>query len=483
MPTLLKTKKADTILRWASCVLLAACASIFLLSLIRYSLKPVFLDIAPYPIAAVVLCWLVRGEYKARPVYWLGAAFVVWFGVTRLLIKDTYGRQVFYYYAEIAIIYLFAFPFARAVGERVRLRVFDWLALATVTVITAVGLFGLAVMVSGQPFSFGGERFYTEMIENRLWILALNPNIAAMFMVISLLLTVYLMLRHRRRWMLVVGALALVIDYLTLVATDSRTAKISLLVCVLVSAAVLASRLFKRRFFARPVAIAGMAAAAVLICYVGFSLGAQFLNGVTTLHAQREAAAVSISEEGPETETSESAAEEIAPVTEVAERDLVDGYANGRHVIYNCFRSYLEDHPSVLLTGANNFTIRLMSCYGMGNNSYYMKIHLHNAFFQTLAETGVPGLALILAICVFLLIYSLRILFSPKRSAAEKMLPVLLLVLIVDSLAESPLFVPYDEATNSFFNLFFFLVAGYVVELGRKTGGTEPPHNAIGEQN
>lgn len=148
--------------------------------------------------------------------------------------------------------------------------------------------------------------------------------------------------------------------------------------------------------------------------------------------------------------------------------------------MYRSFFAYLRDHPAVLLYGEDYLTVRMMTRYDSDNP---LAIHLHNAFFQTLAETGVPGLALILAICVFLLIYSLRILFSPERSAAEKMLPVLLLVLIVDSLAESPLFVPYDEATNSFFNLFFFLVAGYVVELGRKTGGAEPPHNAIGEQN
>lgn len=464
-----ENEKADRIVRILSVVLMGLCAALFLYTVVRYKPKPSCMEVLPYPIALVVLCWILRGHYGKRPVYWLGAAFVAWYGVTRLLIGDVHGRQAFYYFAEVAIIYLFAFPFARAVGEKGRLRVFDGLALGVVTVVTAACILGLCVVIGGEPISFSGGHYTTRLYENRLWLMALNPNIGSMFMVISLLLAVYLLLRYRKRWTLAVGIPVILIDYLTLISTDSRMAKLSLLGCAAVVGAIIASKWLKRRFVGRAAVIVVAAATATLVCYYGYSVGMQALNGGAAAYAERQARQEQSVDEQQTEETVQA-----APVTELSERQLVDDYGSGRVRVYRCFENYLKDHPSVLLTGSSNLTIRLMTCYGMDSIQYFMEIHLHNSFFQTLAGTGVVGLVLVLAMCVFLLVYSLRVLFSVERSAAEKMLPVFLWLLIIDSVAESPLFLPYDEATNSFFNFFFFLCAGYVVELGRKVKKSVP---------
>lgn len=461
----LRNEKTERIVRVVSIVLMAVCAALFLYTLVRTTPKATCMEILPYPIALVILCQILRGDYARRPVYWLAAAFVVWFGVSRLLIKDIYGRQAFYYYAEIVIVYLFAFPFARAIGERTRLRVLDWVALVMVAVVTAASVLGLWVVISGQPVAFADGKYCTEMIENRLWVLAINPNISAVIMVLTLLLTIYLLLRHRKRWAYVVAVPVFLIDFLALVATDSRTAKITFLVCIAVAAAMLVARRLKRRSVIRVAAIIGAAAVAALICYFGFSLGVRAINGCAAAYGRHDGVVASMQVE--QVVSDGEAETQIEAV--VSDRAVLGGTGTGREMIYYCARLYLGDHPSVLWKGANNFSIRLMSCYGLEDNGYYMKAHLHNAFLQTMASTGVEGLVLVLAICVFLLIASVRVLFSAERSAAEKMLPVLLLVLVIDSMAECPLFVPYDTASNSFLNFFFFLCAGYVVELGRKS--------------
>lgn len=464
----LKNEKTERVLKIVSIVLMAACAALFLYTLVRYKPKPVCMEILPYPIALVVLCWILRGDYAKRPVYWLAAAFAVWFGVSRLLIRDIYGRQAFYYYAEIAIVYLFAFPFARAIGERTALRVFDWVALAFVAAVTAASVLGLWVVISGQPVAFADGKYCTELVENRLWVLAVNPNISAVFMVLALLLTIYLLLRHRKRWAYAVAVPVVLIDYLALAATDSRTAKISFLVCIAVVAAMLVAKGRKGRGAIRVATVVGAAVAAALICYFAFSLGVRTLNGCAAAYGRHDGAAATAQVEQPEQSEPDAQAQTQTEAM-VTERAVVDEPSSGRGFIYYCAYRYLCDHPSVLWKGANNLSIRLMSCYGLGDNGYYLKAHLHNAFLQTLASTGVEGLVLVFAICVFLLVASLRVLLSPKRSAAEKMLPVLLLVFIIDSMAECPLFVPYDVASNSFMNFFFFLCAGYVVELGQKS--------------
>lgn len=474
MPTILKTKTADTILRWASCAMAAACAAIFMLSLIRYSPKPVFLTIAPYPVAALVLCRLLRGEYKARPVYWLAAAFVAWFAVARLLLDNVFTSQPYYFLIEIAIIFIFVFPLARSLGAAGRLYLLDALAAVFILVVTFNSVVGLVTVIIDEVKHILAGLHWYGLNGGRLHILSLNPNISSPFIVLAIVLTVYLLLRYKKRWLWIPGALVLAVNYLTLSATASRASNLALMAAVAVMAAVGAAKAIKRSFRGRTAVIALIAAAAVALCAWGLDLGAKALNYGAAVYEKRTQTEQTLPAEAESAETTEETTEET---TVISERE--DSGSNGRMAMYRSFFAYLRDHPSVLFYGEDYLTVRMMTRYDSDNA---LAIHLHNAFFQTLAETGVIGLGLILAICVFLLIYSLRILFSRERTAAEKMLPVLLLVLIVDSMAESPLFVPYDEATNSFFNFFFFLCAGYVVELGRKSAAPQSSCGQIGEE-
>lgn len=487
MPKILKSKPADSILRAASCALLAVCAAVFMLALVRYKVKPACMDVLPYPIAAVLVCWLLRGDYRARPVYWLAAAFALWFAATRFLCGEGRNPQSFYYIAEVLIIYAFVFPFAHASGDAERRRFLDGFALVFAAVITALCAVGLYAAVIGEDvFLFGGSH-WTCLLWGRLWVLKLNPNVGSMFMVLALVLTVYLLLRYWRPWLLIPAVPMLLVIFLALAISMSRATWVCLMAAAAVMAAIAVAKLWKGRGYGRAAVMAASGAAALVLCYLALTLGVQTMNFAAAFYDRTQTPAAT-SENIPQPAEMELAARvttqpvlsELSTEAAVEQRGMLG--SNGRMTIYRAFFAYMKDHPVKLLRGSDMLSIRLMSVYGVQGEEREMTIHLHNAFFQMLAETGVPGLVMVLALCVVLLIRSLRILFDPKRSASEKMLPVLLLVLIVDSLVESPLFVPYDEATNSFFNLFFFLCAGYVAELGKKHGA-EAPHNAIGVEN
>lgn len=458
----LKTEKADKALRTAAYVLMAVCAAAFLLTEVRYGFKAKLLDVLPYPVWLVSLCWLVRGDMR-RPVYWLGLAFVAWFGMTRLLQGGAWDRLPFYLFAEVSIIYAFVFPFARATGDLRRLRVLDVLMAVFVLVMTLASLVGLWAVVHDQSLTLPDGRYPTGLGDGaRLEILGISSNGCGLLMAMAILSTVYLLLRYWRLWRLIPALAVMIPNYLALAATDSRMAELSLVAAVLPAGAVVGAAALKRTFRGRRVAVAAIALAAALLCYVGLGAGVNILNGLRVEENTTVTETASVETESTEAEGAE------AEIPMLEARDKFDGYTSGRTDVYlSCLR-YLNDHPAVLGYGADSIATRRMTSYGMEEAYYHMKIHLHNSFLQTLATTGLPGLALILAICVLLLICSLRLLFSPRRSAAEKLLPVMLLLLILDSLAESPLFVPYDQISNAFFNLFFFLCAGYVVELGSR---------------
>ncbi len=456
----LKTEKADKTLRAAAYVLMAVCAGAFLLTEVRFGFKAGILDVLPYPVWLVSLCWLVRGDLR-RPVYWLGLAFIAWFGITRLLLKDT---RESYFLLEVSIIYAFGLPFARGTGDARRRRFFDGLAAAFVLVMTAASLVGLWTVVSGRTLTLADGRYLTGADEDlRLEILGVNPNSCSLLMAMAILLAVYLLLRRYTPRRLLPALAAILPNYLALAATESRMTKLSFVGAVIPVAAVIASAVLKRGFRGRRAAVAAIAIAAALLCYAGLGLSTNILNGPGTAEEPVAAETKGVRSESAETETASAAAE-------LEWEETLDEYTSGRTGIYYYMLLYLEDHPAVLLRGADNYSIRMMSAYGSAIMYYHVKLHLHNSFLQAMATTGLPGLALILAICVLLLISSLRLLLSPERSTAEKLLPALLLLLILDSAGESPLFVPYDQFSNAFFDLFFFLCAGYVTELGSRDG-------------
>ncbi len=459
MLQMLNGKKAERLLRAAACILMAVCAAQFLLTEIRFALKAPFLDVLPYPVALLVLCWIVRGDFRCRPLYWLGLAFIVWFAVTRLLIGDTRDRTPYYFLVEIGILYAFVFPFAHASGDAERLRFFDGFAAAFTALVTAGSLVGLWAVVGSRDWLVWNGGYRIGLDEDlRLEILGVNPNGCGVFMALAILLSFYLLARHWKPARLAPALAAALINYWALAATDSRTAEISFSVAAGAAAAALTFALVKKKTWLRAMAALCAAALMAALCYFGFGVGVRTINALARQDGDRREAVV-------ETDEDSGAA---APVREIESRGQGDFYTSGRMDIYKSFFAYLKDRPSVLLHGADNFTIRMMTSYGMEERLANMKLSLHNSFFQTLATVGLPGLGLVLAICVWLLIGSLRLLFDRERSAWERLLPTVLLLLIVDSMAESPLFVPFDQTSNGIFDLIFFLCAGYVAELGRK---------------
>ena len=99
----------------------------------------------------------------------------------------------------------------------------------------------------------------------------------------------------------------------------------------------------------------------------------------------------------------------------------------------------------------------------------YKDPHFHNTFLQVLCITGIPGLLLILALCVLLAIRIIRLFFS-AAPLELKVLALILLGLFIYNMLEVSLFVAAD--TRAFIA---YIVAGAVIaydkEQKHKTSG------------
>jgi len=95
--------------------------------------------------------------------------------------------------------------------------------------------------------------------------------------------------------------------------------------------------------------------------------------------------------------------------------------------------------------------------------------HMHSSFMQTLAVCGIPGLALMIAVILCVIINGLRIFKADEESGAgfkEKLLFTVPLCMILEGTMEIIIFADTSECI--FANALFMLLSGYVVFTGEK---------------
>lgn len=483
--TVFKGEKADKFIRIYAAALLGLCMILVALTGTVMSLKPAVQFIA------APLCWLFmllcffRGGYGKRSVYLLGLILLAWFVVSRFFQDKGFTDQSMSFFAEMSMIYGLVFPAARVLGLRTMRKFFGAAAALMLLVLTVSAWLGVYCVVSGTDLSFfnGNFTFYVAEYNQRLYAMGLNSNVAGALFAIGIVLDAYLTARFRKPLMLIPAVFSLVGQFWALSLTDSRGAEISLMAACIPGILLFMGRILKKENRLRIALMLVAALAGLFLTYESFGFTHSFLSGwrVSVMEsAKTEEPAIPAGETAPEkTEepaisTGETVPEKTESAEALIERDMLTDGLNGRERVYRCTLNYLRDHPLVLLTGASESKISMMSFYQVDHR--YMKLHVHNSFLQTLALLGGFGLLLVLGICLALLVYSLRILLSRERFPEEKLLPLFLLLLIVNVMVESYLFVPYTFlADSAFINLFFFLTAGYAAELGRERNKPDEP--------
>ena len=378
---------------------------------------------------------LLEGSTRQKTAYWIGSAFVAWFAVSRILLKELYLDDSFTTFACQSCTYLFAFPFAYNAKSKNGLRIASVIWIIVYSLVAWIGVFSA---VYSQNITL--PLFKTEILmdpkELRLYAGG-HPNFAACMFMLAFMLAVWFAAQLRTRCKLFPFLLACIGCYAGIALADSRT--------VMIQIACFSAGLAFTRVTHTPLKNNWkkylLASLAGIICLVVVFAGFDWVKLSVTALANNVTAH----------------AEEVEKQV-VAKRVLLDTTLTGRTYIYRKLIQLIQQQPRIFLAGMRNSELTRTILKATRT------FHAHNSYLQTLLHMGLPALLMAFYFTVMAVWKSLKLIFNSRAAWTDQILAIMLLAFLLGTLTEPYLF--SDFSLNA--NFPFFLILGYVLEAERK---------------
>lgn len=353
-----------------------------------------------------------------------------------------------------------------------RLRFLDLAAIPYCLYYTIVGI---VCMYSGvfqtevfNPITKGSISKFSPQT-TRMEILGENPNTMAYFFFFSLMLLLYLFFRYKKPAVRAVIIPAVLVNYLTAMFTFSRNVKLALSVCGALVILMLALKYRSpAKMLNKVLLIALVVGVSLVSVYKSFDFSAQLMSGIS----QAVLGKVQVSAE------EQNALPDLENTTGTYEDSRSLFQDTGRIPIYKAAIQTLAEKPSRLLIG-NVYAMQATNQQRYENDEeagktqlpdykFTVMTHHHNVLLQTLVYLGIPGLGLMLAFLVLLVVKIIRLFFDERVSPAVKILAISLSGGCVYNMFETSLYYKVDYCS-----FVFLLIAGIVIachdELKQKT--------------
>ena len=132
----------------------------------------------------------------------------------------------------------------------------------------------------------------------------------------------------------------------------------------------------------------------------------------------------------------------------------------GRVVVWKSMYNVLKSEPSRLLFGdvTSDYMSDINRAISQTDPSAVVR-HTHNYLIETLFLTGIPGLLLMIAFSVILVVRMVKVFFSPDAGLFPKLLTIPLAANLLKGMGEATL-IFHDSVDNDITNYIFFLAAG-----------------------
>lgn len=385
--------------------------------------------------------------------------------------------------ACVAFLLCFSAPYAFSAEElRKVLRIVCTAAIVGTVVLCSAAL--TVVALGKSIVSTGGNEIFGMGVEGRLHLFC-NPNTTGPLAAMPMLLAVIL-LAASKKWLSRVALLAaMLLFYITLALSDSRTA-------IYGCAAVMGGCAFlylntklpqRMRAWLRVLAsaAAGLVVIVLLVCGTGLvtrAYNAYMTKSTATAATPSDTETPADATLPQETEVAEAG--DDTSVTLAVTRGATNvGTLNGRTAIWKSAFQCLSDHPEILLYGVGALEA------GQSISAYVPdglpKTNLHNSFFSALFSFGLPGLLLILAFCVLLAIAAAKLAFqrlTDRTSLEMRLVPAILAYCVFEALLEEFLFTAW---TLNHIWLWFSLAGGMVFCFLRVSQVQKAPQVATSE--
>ena len=307
---------------------------------------------------------------------------------------------------------------------------------------------------------------------SRLQLLGKHANETAVWFFLGFFLLMYLFFRHKSLLWRIPIVVAAALNYINLCMTFSRSNMVAFAACFsLLLAMVILRRMSAAKMGRQLLATMGLLLVLLPLSYKSFDITAGIIGrAATELAVVEQQPAEQIDDADPQTAAGqpEAGAGTVATPAPAIQPEYSDkrGFSDtGRFTIYRAIIPTMQQEPLRLVRGCLCMDVMKIAHQYLINKDP----HFHNTFLQVLCITGLPGLLLILALCVLLAIRIIRLFFS-AAPLEIKALTLILIGLFLYNMLEVSLFVAAD--TRAFIA---YIVAGAVIaydkEQKRKTSG------------
>ena len=461
------------------------------------------------PLAFLAMGWLLKGRiYQKRLELTIGAAFFLWYALTRILNGDVLFDNACYNTAFLGMALCVALPFAGTLKGSKRQWVETAVGVLLVGVLSVIAVLSVYAIVSRQSLQLPFATFTIELdTEQRLQIWQTHANITGGLYATAFLIALYHLLRQKplyRRWLTLPIVLACLCFYIVVGLTVSRTSMACFALFLGLSVMLLLKRCVRfKQAVVRYVLLALIVITVTVVAYQGYGLVSRGMTVLSnslypTTDAGQTIAAVSPTQAPANEETTAQPSQQVgedvnavamdavdsaqpatadvsvdegASDTLTVKRDLLDNWRtlNGRTEIFAAAFKAIADHPMTLLIGNEDTAF-------MPWVNQYLPVefaHTHNAIIQTLMTTGLVGVGLMLWFIVRMLMSCWKLLRDPRFGTEDRILALIPLSFLLDSMMEPLIFAYYG-----LINVLFFLYCGFAVEHALQRDGEPSGHSA-----
>ncbi len=389
--------------------------------------------------------------------------YTLWFFVSRLLNTDLYLQNEL----DITlsrVLCCVVLPTGLLLSPEGRRRLLDFIVAVFCAFYLVTALIGLYACVFGVYFylppeeaTFGIDNFYYGYTFYYIIAWGTNRTISAVWFYLAWCMMAYEFFRCENRLWRIPICLAWFVFHLSIAFCFCRSIKLA--VCVNVAMVVVlvgVHRLRVNRRALKTLLVAALAAASLLLTYKSFDAMTTATAYVyNSLDTDIERTSDAFFGEGYKKRN-----EEFQSFDDKRDMSLTISTISGRSRLYGTVIPALKAEPRRILIG--KLSAKVMDYTRLVTN--YPYYHIHNYLLQVLLLAGVPGFLLALAFSLLLVYRCVRLFFSKAR-IADKLLVLPLTGVLMYGMLETIIFTDSADqrALTDFRELFFFLIAGYVL--------------------
>lgn len=381
---------------------------------------------------------------------WLFLLFLISYGLSTVLNwkYGFFGNIKGGIWLTLQLLLLYFMEPERYAGEyKYELKVLSWVTIIYTAVCSLLGMFMAFFSFGGRmDFKDGTGTFYG-FVWGRLWGCYTDPNHGALVTVVGIFLAIYLLFNVRKKNVKILLIVTIFLNFLYLVFSDSRSAKISFTIGCIVLIYLGLKVKVKKFDVKKKIMQIVITLVASLCIYMSFSGVKEAYNYCIS------ALGIGASQE----EIDSGKSKKIG-----REQDIEGDYSNRRFDIWGSGVEIFKEKPVTGIGFRNIISYaetELPDTY-IVNNDYGKFDSFHNVVIDVLVSQGVIGIVLLLGIGISVFVYSVKkMFFEQKYKPLEcRILFTIVLVIVIDAMFISAIFYVNSPETFLFWSMLGYLI-------------------------